>query len=87
MYEKASIDEHYLDITGMDRFFGCLTWTHELRQTIIRETGLPISVGLSVNKTVSKIATGEAKPNGELEIPARTGARPSSTRSRSKRSP
>jgi DNA polymerase IV len=69
VFEKASIDEHYIDITGMDRFFGCLKWTHELRQTIIRETGLPISVGLSVNKTVSKIATGEAKPNGELEIP------------------
>jgi DNA polymerase-4 len=69
VYEKASIDEHYIDITGMDRFFGCLAWTRELRQTIIRETGLPISVGLSVNKTVSKIATGEAKPNGELEIP------------------
>jgi DNA polymerase IV len=69
VYEKASIDEHYIDLTGMDRFFGCLTWTRELRQTIIRETGLPISVGLSVNKTVSKIATGEAKPNGELEIP------------------
>jgi DNA polymerase-4 len=53
----------------MDRFFGCLKWTRELRGEIIRETGLPISVGLSVNKTVSKIATGEAKPNGELEIP------------------
>ena len=69
MYEKASIDEHYLDITGMDRFFGCMQWTHELRQRIIKETGLPISCGLSVNKTVSKIATGEAKPNGEIEIP------------------
>jgi DNA polymerase-4 len=68
VYEKASIDEHYLDITGMDRFFGCLKWTHELRQQIIRHTGLPLSFGLSVNKTVSKIATGEAKPNGELQI-------------------
>lgn len=68
LYEKASIDEHYLDITGMDRFFGLLQWTHELRETIIRNTGLPISFGLSVNKTVSKIATGEAKPNGELFI-------------------
>src|SRR5512133_2482626 len=71
VYEKASIDEHYLDITGMDRFFGAIKWTHELRQRIIRETGLPISLGLSVNKTVSKIATGEAKPNGELEVPDR----------------
>ncbi len=69
VYEKASIDEHYLDITGMDRFFGSVKWTHELRQRIISETGLPISLGLSVNKTVCKIATGEAKPNGELEIP------------------
>lgn len=68
VYEKASIDEHYLDITGMDRFFGSLKWSHELRQRIINETGLPISFGLSVNKTVSKIATGEAKPNGELSI-------------------
>ncbi|MEI6061222.1 MAG: DNA polymerase IV [Bacteroidota bacterium] len=69
LYEKASIDEHYLDITGMDRFFGSVKWTHNLRQRIISETGLPISLGLSVNKTVCKIATGEAKPNGELEIP------------------
>ena len=69
LYEKASIDEHYLDITGMDRFFGCMQWTHELRQRIIKETGLPISYGLSVNKTVSKIATGEAKPSGEIEVP------------------
>ncbi|MCD4788895.1 MAG: DNA polymerase IV [Bacteroidales bacterium] len=67
--EKASIDEHYLDITGMDRFFGNLKWSHELRQKIINETGLPISFGVSINKTVSKIATGEAKPNGLLQIP------------------
>lgn len=65
VYEKASIDEHYLDITGIDRFYGAYKWTHELRQSIISETGLPISFGLSVNKTVCKIATGEAKPNGE----------------------
>ena len=68
VYEKASIDEHYIDITGMDRFFGSLKWSHELRERIIKNTGLPISFGLSVNKTVSKIATGEAKPNGELHV-------------------
>lgn len=66
--EKASIDEHYLDITGMDRYFGCWKWTQELRGRIIQQTGLPISFGLSVNKTVSKIATGEAKPCGEKEV-------------------
>jgi DNA polymerase IV len=69
VYEKASIDEHYIDLTGMDRFFGCLKWAQELRREIIKQTGLPISSGLSVNKTVSKIATGEAKPNGEKEVP------------------
>ncbi len=68
LYEKASIDEHYLDLTGMDRFFGCWQWSQELRQKIMKETGLPISFGLSVNKTVSKIATGQAKPNGQLQV-------------------
>ena len=52
----------------MDRFYGCAEWSHELRQYIIKETGLPVSMGLSINKTVSKIATGEAKPNGEIEV-------------------
>ncbi|OOG66788.1 DNA polymerase IV [Flavobacterium sp. A45] len=67
--EKASIDEFYLDITGMDRFHGSYKWTNELAQSVIKETGLPISFALSVNKTVSKIATGEGKPRGNLEIP------------------
>lgn len=66
--EKASIDEHYLDITGMDKFFGCWKWAQELRTKIIKETGLPVSFGLSANKTVSKIATGEAKPCGERHV-------------------
>lgn len=66
--EKASIDEFYLDITGMDKFHGCYKWTNELSQKITKETGLPISFALSVNKTVSKIATGEGKPRGNLEI-------------------
>ena len=68
LYEKSSIDEFYLDLTGMDRFFGCQKIASELRTKIIRETGLPISFGLSKNKTVSKIATGEAKPNNEINI-------------------
>ena len=68
VYEKASIDEHYLDISGMDKFFGSMKWSQELRQKIIRESGLPISFGMSINKTVAKIATGEAKPAGELYI-------------------
>lgn len=68
LYEKASIDEFYIDLSGMDRFFGSYRFALELRQTIIRETGLPISMGFSGNKTVSKVATGEAKPNGQLQV-------------------
>lgn len=66
--EKASIDEFYLDLTGMDKFFGCYKWISELSHKIMKESGLPISFALSVNKTVSKIGTGEAKPLGKLEI-------------------
>jgi DNA polymerase-4 len=68
LFEKTSIDEFYLDLTGMDRFFGTLKYATELRQRIICETGLPISFGQSINKTVSKIATGEAKPNNQIHI-------------------
>ncbi|MGB4773690.1 MAG: DNA polymerase IV [Daejeonella sp.] len=68
LFEKTSIDEFYIDLTGMDRFYGCYHLATELRQKIIRETGLPISFGLSANKTVSKVATGQAKPNGQLFI-------------------
>ena len=69
LYEKPSIDEFYIDFTGMDKFFGCYKLATELRQKITRNTGLPISFALSTNKTVSKVGTGEAKPNGQKEIP------------------
>ncbi len=68
LFEKSSIDEFYADLTGMDRFFGSYKYASELRQRVIRETGLPISFGLSVNKVVSKVATNEAKPNNQLKI-------------------
>ena len=69
-YQKASIDEFYIDMNGMDKFFGIRRFTKNLREKIIKETGLPISYGLSTSKLVSKMATNEAKPNGFLEIPA-----------------
>ena len=68
LLEKASIDEHYIDMSGMDRFHGCMKFAHELRLRVMKETGLPLSFGLSVNKTVSKIATNECKPNGEKQV-------------------
>jgi DNA polymerase-4 len=66
--EKSSIDEFYADLSGMDRFFGVYKYASELRKRIIKEIGLPMSFGLSKNKTVSKVATGEAKPNNQLKI-------------------
>jgi DNA polymerase-4 len=68
LYEKSSVDEFYIDMTGMDAFFGNFKFAKELRHKIIRESGLPISFGMSENKTVSKIATGEAKPNNQINI-------------------
>lgn len=68
LYEKSSIDEFYIDVSGMDKFYGCYKWAQELRKRIIDETHLPISFGLSTNKTVSKVATGEIKPNGYQQI-------------------
>lgn len=70
IFEKASIDEFYIDVSGMDRFFHTFKWARELRHKIITETKLPISMGLSVNKLVSKVAVGEYKPNGEKQVPA-----------------
>jgi len=69
LFEKASIDEFYIDVSGMDRFFGTQQWAWELRDTIKKKTKLPLSAGLSINKTVSKIATGEAKPDNKLYVP------------------
>ncbi|HMT76251.1 MAG: DNA polymerase IV [Saprospiraceae bacterium] len=67
-YEKASIDEFYIDLTGMDRHFGCFNWSVHLTDKIYKETGLPISFGLSVNKLVSKIGAGEGKPLGRVSV-------------------
>ncbi len=69
LFEKASVDEFYIDLTGMEKFFGVTKYTQDLRELIKNETGLPISSGLSSGKMVSKMATNEAKPNGFLEIP------------------
>lgn len=67
-FEKSSIDEFYIDASGMDRYFGAFKWAKELRGRIMHETALPISLALSVNKLVSKVATAEFKPNAEAQI-------------------
>lgn len=68
LFEKASIDEFYVDLTGMDKYFDVYQWTKDLRQEIIDKTGLPISFALASNKMVAKIATDEAKPNGFIQV-------------------
>ena len=72
LFEKSSIDEFYIDASGMDRYFGAFKWAVELRKKIVGESNLPISMGMSVNKLVSKVATGEYKPNAEQHIEAGT---------------
>ncbi|MFD2864536.1 DNA polymerase IV [Mucilaginibacter antarcticus] len=68
LYQKTSIDEFYIDLTGMDRFHDCYKMATELRERVIRETGLPISFGMASCKTVAKMATNAAKPSGQLFI-------------------
>jgi DNA polymerase-4 len=68
LFEKASIDEFYIDLTGMDKFFGCSLFAKELKQKVLKESGLPVSYALATNKLISKVATNEVKPNGMLEI-------------------
>ena len=70
LFEKASIDEFYLDLTGMDKYFNPWQWTIDLRQEIIDKTSLPISFALASNKLIAKIATNEAKPNGYMQVAA-----------------
>lgn len=68
LFEKASVDEFYIDLQGMDKFFDPLKWTIDLRKLIMEETGLPISFGIAKNKMIAKMATNEAKPNGFLQV-------------------
>lgn len=69
LFEKASIDEFYIDLSGMEKYFGCRRFSDELKKNVLKESGLCISYGLSSNKLISKVATNEVKPNGQLEIP------------------
>jgi DNA polymerase-4 len=69
LVEKASIDEFYIDLSGMERYMGCYQWALRVKRQIYTELGLHVSVALSPNKTVSKVAVGEAKPNGQIFVP------------------
>ena len=68
LFEKASIDEFYIDLSGMDKFHGCSLFARELKRKVLKESGLIVSYGLASNKLISKVATGEIKPDGQLEV-------------------
>ena len=68
LFEKASIDEFYVDLTGMDKYFGSQQFTANLKKKVIKESGLPISYALAGNKLISKVATNEGKPNAEMWV-------------------
>jgi len=69
LYQKSSVDEFYIDLTGTDRFFDPYQLATQLRQRIIKETKLPISFGMASGKTIAKMATNRSKPNGQLFVP------------------
>lgn len=69
VFEKASIDEFYVDLTGIEKYFGSRLFSDELKKKISNKSGLPVSYGMASNKLVSKVATNEGKPNGQLVIP------------------
>jgi len=68
LFEKAALDQFYIDLTGVDRYLGCTQWSKELRARIHKETGLGLSAGLAVNKLVAKVGAREAKPSGECFV-------------------
>jgi DNA polymerase-4 len=68
LYQKTSVDEFYIDLSGMERFHDPYKIASDLRQRVIKETGLPISFGMASGKTIAKMATNQAKPNGQLYI-------------------
>jgi DNA polymerase-4 len=69
LYQKSSIDEFYIDLSGTERFYDPYKLASQLRSRIIKETGLPISFGMASGKTIAKMATNKAKPNGQLFVP------------------
>lgn len=69
--EGLSLDEAFLDLTGTERLMGPARQVGERLRAEVRErTSLPISVGIGPIKMVAKIASGAAKPDGLLEVPA-----------------
>ncbi|HYJ61099.1 MAG TPA: DNA polymerase IV [Actinomycetota bacterium] len=69
--EGLSIDEAFLDVGGLRRISGTPTEIAvELRRQILERVGLPVTVGVATTKFLAKVASGVAKPDGLLVVPA-----------------
>jgi DNA polymerase-4 len=67
---QLSIDEAFLDISGMETLCGPpRAIAEKLKEQVRRETGLTVSIGIASNKYVAKIASGMSKPDGLFVIP------------------
>jgi DNA polymerase-4 len=71
LVEPAGADEAYMDVRGTERLFGdAEAIAKEIRRRIRDEIGITGSIGVSVNKLVSKVASDAGKPDGLVVIPA-----------------
>ncbi len=70
--DMASVDEAYMDITGTERLHGPpLRAAHRLHDAVKRETDLNCSIGIAASRMVAKVASDQAKPNGDSLGPSR----------------
>ena len=70
LVEALSIDEAFLDVRGFERLVGTPTeMAVRLREAVLEQVGLPITVGVARTKFLAKVASGVAKPNGLLVVP------------------
>src|SRR5581483_2662618 len=70
LVEGLSIDEAFLDVSGLGRVSGTPTEiAGRLRERVREEVGLPITVGVARTKFLAKVASGVAKPDGLLVVP------------------
>ena len=71
LVEGLSIDEAFLDVRGMQRLSGApVEIAARLRRAVREHVGLPITVGVARTKFLAKVASGVAKPDGLLVVPA-----------------
>jgi len=68
LVEQLSIDEAFLDLTGMERLGGAETIAHQVQDRIQEELKLSASVGLAPNKFLAKLASDMDKPHGFVKI-------------------